>query len=96
MDCIEKERSAYLGFEINRSQSGLIIGRHDFFEGRLKRKGLFNPHTISEREARSTCGRSSDVDEVRCEGVEMFGGFGPEEGEKLMSSGTLRASSNDA
>jgi hypothetical protein len=51
MDCSEeREIETYIVYEISRGQSGLITRRYDFFEGRLNGKGLFNPHTIGERE----------------------------------------------
>jgi hypothetical protein len=91
-------RKTYLGLEINRRQSGLIIRRRDFIEGRLNRKRLINPYTIDGGEARPT-GRCSvfedDGKEMRDERVEMIGGFESEEVEKLLSCGTLRASSDD-
>jgi hypothetical protein len=69
------------------------------FEGSLKRKCFFYPHTIGKREARSAS-RSSifedDGNELRGEGVEMIYGFKTEKVEKLLLCGTLRASSDDA
>jgi len=89
----------YLGYEINGSQSGLIIRRHDLFEGRLNRKGFFYPYTIDEREARSAC-RSSifedDGHELRSKGIEMIDVFELKEVKKLLLCGTLRACSDDA
>jgi hypothetical protein len=77
----------------------------------LNRKGLFNPHTIGERET-GRSGRSSEEErlarptgrsgffeddrkEMRDEGVEMIRGFELEEIEKLLSCGTLRTSSDN-
>jgi len=54
--------------------------------------GLFNPHTIGEREARSTNGssvRNDEAIELRDKVVEMIGGFGLEEVEKLLLRETL-------
>ncbi|MCI70752.1 hypothetical protein A2U01_0092015, partial [Trifolium medium] len=72
---------------------------HDLFEGRLKRKGFFYPHTIGRREARSAS-RSSvfeyDGNELREEGIEMIYGFKTEKVKKLLLRGTLKASSDDA
>ncbi|PNX86487.1 hypothetical protein L195_g042565 [Trifolium pratense] len=89
----------YLVYEINGSQSGLIIIRHNLFEGRLKRKGFFHPHAIGRREARSA-NRSSvfeyDGNELREEGIETIHGFKTEKIKKLLLCSTLRASSDDA
>jgi hypothetical protein len=89
----------YLGYEINRSQSGLIIRRHDLFEGSLKRKRFIYPHTIGKREARSTSTSSvfeDDGNELRGERVEMVYGFKTEKVEKLLLCATFGASSNNA
>jgi len=70
-----KEReiyNTYLVLEINGRQSCFIMSRHSFFEERLKGKGLFNPHTIGNREARTTKGsgiREDDGNELRNEEV---------------------------
>jgi hypothetical protein len=92
-------KHTYLGNEINGSQSGLIVRRYDLFEGRLKRKGFFYPHTIGKREARSAS-RSSifedDGNELRGEGVEMIYGFKMEKVQKLLLCRTFRASSDYA
>jgi len=68
------------------------------FEGRLRRKGFVQPHTIDKKEARTTR-RSSvfqdDGNELRDEGVEMIGGFEAEEVKKLLLCGTLGTSSDD-
>ena len=69
------------------------------FEGREKREGLLNPHAVGEGEARPAGGRGvgeHDGEELRGEGVEMIGGFGSEEGEKLIECGALGASGDDA
>jgi len=95
----EIHTQTYLVYEINGCKNGLIIGRHGFFEGRLKRKGFLHPYTIGEREAR-TIGRSCIFEEegkkMRDEGVEMINGFETEEVKKLLLSRTLRASNDDA
>jgi hypothetical protein len=87
----KEEIQSYLVLEINRTQSGLIISRRDLFEGRLKRKGLFNPHTVGNREARTTS-RSGvfedDGNKLRDKRVEMISGFRAEEVEKLLLSKT--------
>ena len=84
---IQTKSIAYHVLEINRRQSGLIILRHDLFEGRLKRNGFFQPNTVDEREVRTT-GRSSvfedDRKEMRDRGVEMISGFETEEVKKLL------------
>lgn len=69
------------------------------FEGRVKREGLLNPHAVGEGEARPAGGSGvgeHDGDELRGEGVEMVGGLGSEEGEKLIECGALGARSDDA
>jgi hypothetical protein len=68
-------------------------------EGRLKKKGLFNPSTIDERKARSA--KQSSIGEqrrnkMRGKGIEMISGFGLKEGEKLMFCRTLTSSSDYA
>lgn len=94
-----KKRESYLGLEINRSQSCLVISVDKLFEGRKKRKGLLNPDAVGEGESRPSGGigiGEYDGDELRGEGVEMVGGLGSEEREKLIECGTLGASSDDA
>jgi hypothetical protein len=65
------------------------------FEGRLKRKRFFYPHTIGKREARSASRSTIFEDygnELRGVGVEIIYGLKKEKVEKLLLCATFRTS----